>query len=401
MAMSRKLRIALIGGGLGGLTAAVALARNGFETHIFEQASELREIGAGITLSPNATKVLCALGLEDLLKARGFESRTLIERDWTTGRVLSRLPLKGVSDTRFGAAHIDIHRADLLDILSAAARPASRIHLASRCIDISPSTRSPSLTLSTGNEEQFDLIVGCDGIHSRVRAALHGPDAPLFTGNMCWRTLIPVERLPRNHMPPDVTLWTGSGGHIVTFYIRSGALVNLVAVRETAHWAEESWSVEADPTELLAAFAGIHEDLQLLLKRTDRCFKWGLFDRDPLRVWSVGQVTLLGDAAHPMLPFLGQGGAMAIEDAYVLSRELARSEDDIPRALQAYEAERTPRTAKVQLAVRRQAKIFHLGSPAARTMRQFKNYLMRVGAYRPKDFKTDWLYEYDATGQVI
>ena len=395
--MSRKLRIALVGGGIGGLTAALTLGRSGFETHVFEQAGQLREIGAGISLSPNGTKVLRALGLEGLLKARGFESRTLVERDWTTGRALSRLPLKGASDSRFGAAHIDIHRADLLDILAAAARPTSRIHLASRCIDISPSTRSPSLTLSTGNEEQFDLIVGCDGVHSHVRAALHGPDAPLFTGNMCWRALIPVERLPRNHMLPDVTIWTGSGGHIVTFYIRSGALVNLVAIRETAHWEEESWSMEADPAELAASFPGIHEDLQLLLKRADRCSKWGLFDRDPLKVWSVGHVTLLGDAAHPMLPFLGQGGAMAIEDAYVLSRELARSADDIPRALRAYEAERIPRTAKVQLAVRRQAKIFHLGSPVARTMRQLKNYLPSLGAYRSIDFKADWLYEYDAT----
>ena len=399
--MDRRLRIALVGGGIGGLTAALALARTGFETHVFEQAGNLGEIGAGISLSPNATKVLRALGLEDSLKAYAFESRAQVERDWTTGRTLQYLPLKGVSAARFGAAHIDIHRADLLNILTARAELVSCIHLASRCVAVSTLERSASLKLSDGREEEFDLIVGCDGIRSRVREALHGADAPLFTGNMCWRALIPAERLPANHLAPDVTIWTGRGGHIVTFYIRNGDLVNLVAVREADRWPEESWSIEADPAELVSAFPEIHEDLGVLLNRADACFKWGLFDREPLKTWSVGRITLLGDAAHPMLPFLGQGGAMAIEDAYVLSRELARSVNDTQGALRAYEAERLARTTQVQLAVRRQAKIFHLGSPAARLARQFQNYVTSFTAYKPASFKVDWLYEYDATRQVI
>ena len=395
--MKRKLRIALVGGGLGGLTAALALARNGFETHVFEQASELREVGAGITLSPNATKVLRALGLEEELKTRGFESDAIVGRDWTTARPLFRVPLKGSSDSRFGAAHVDIHRADLLDILAAAVRSESRIHLASRCVAVSSSDHRASLTLQDGKREEFDLVVGCDGIHSSVRAALHGFDTPRFTGNMCWRALIPVERLPPEHIPPDVTIWTGPGGHIVTFHIRGGALVNLVAVREVTHWVEESWSTKAGTHELVAAYPGVHKDLRILLERTDHCFKWGLFDRDPLKIWSAGRITLLGDAAHPMLPFLGQGAAMAMEDSYILAGELARSPDHVAAALEAYEAERVPRTEQVQLAVRRQGRIFHLTSPMAWLSRLFRNWTGTFDVGKPADLKTDWLYAYDPT----
>jgi salicylate hydroxylase len=395
--MKRKLRIALVGGGLGGLTAALALARNGFETHVFEQASELREVGAGITLSPNATKVLRALGLEEELKTRGFESDAIVGRDWTTARPLFCVPLKGSSDSRFGAAHIDIHRADLLDILAAAVRSESRIHLASRCVSVSSSDHRASLTLQDGKREEFDLVVGCDGIHSSVRAALHGFDTPRFTGNMCWRALIPVERLPAEHIPPDVTIWTGPGGHIVTFHIRGGALVNLVAVREVTHWVEESWSTTATTHELVAAYPGVHKDLRILLERTSYCFKWGLFDRDPLMTWSAGRITLLGDAAHPMLPFLWQGAAMAMEDAYMLAIELARSPDNVAAALRAYEAERVPRTRQVQLAVRRQGKIFHLTSPMGRVSRLFRNWTAKFVLGNSAALKTDWLYAYDPT----
>jgi salicylate hydroxylase len=399
--MPRKPRVALVGGGLGGLTAALALSRHGFETHVFEQVGELREIGAGISLSPNATKVMRALGLELELKTRGFESEAIVERDWTTARPLSRVPLKGASAARFGAPNFDIHRADLLEILAAATLRVGRIHLASRCVAVSSSGQVASLTLDDGRREEFDLIVGCDGIHSMVRAALHGKDAPLFTGNMCWRAVIPVDRLPSAPIPPDVTIWTGAGGHVVTFHIRGGALVNLVAVREVTEWIEESWSVAADADELAAAFPGVHDELKSLLDRADHCFKWGLFDRDPLPTWSAGRVTLLGDAAHPMLPFLGQGGAMAIEDAYVLARELARSPSDIAAALQAYEAERVPRTAQVQLAVRKQAKIFHLKTPLARLGRVFANRTEAFATHRGTDLQARWLFEYDATRQLM
>jgi salicylate hydroxylase len=392
---TKKRRVAVIGGGLGGLTAAIAIASSEFDVQVFEQARDLREVGAGISITPNGVKVLRALGLEDALRARGFKSEALIGRDWTTARPVFCVPLKDVAAARYGAPNIDFHRADLLDILATSAHRRCRIHLDSRCVAVSSSDRGAIVTLSDGRREEFDLVVGCDGIHSVVREALHGRDAPRFTGNTCWRALVPVEKLPPNHVSPDVTIWTGSGGHIVTGYVRGGTLVAVAAIRETADRAEESWSMQANTSELVAAFPQVHWTLRLLLERADHRFKGGLFDRDPLPTWGRNFITLLGDAAHPMLPFLGQGASMAFEDAYVLSRELCRSPEDVARALRAYEAQRIPRTAKVQLAARKQGEVFHLTSPLSRIKRWFQNRVVDKG--RLAELRTEWLYSYDPT----
>jgi len=292
------------------------------------------------------------------------------------------VPLKNAFGARFGAPHINIHRADLLEIL-AATIPAAQIHLDSRCIAASSSDRVAALTFSDGRQEEADLVVGCDGIRSLVRASLHPGEAPRFTGNMCWRALIPTERLAAGHVPPDVTAWTGPGGHIITYYLRGGQLVNVVAMQESSEWVEESWTTAGSRDELVSAYPGVHRDLRTLLERVEHCYKWGLFDRDPLRQWSIKRVTLLGDAAHPMLPALGQGAAMAIEDAYVLARALSDSPDDITASLQAYEAARVLRTANVQLASRRQARIFH------------------QKPRRSRDLNADWIYDYDPTIEPI
>lgn len=376
--MSRKLRIAVVGGGLGGLTAALALSRNGFETHVFDQASALREVGAGLGISPNAVKVLRALGLEAALTTRSFEPDAIAARDWTTGEPLFRVPLTGVTAARYGAPLLNIHRADLLDILAAAAGRECHIHFDSYCSNASASDHGAVLAFGNGTQEEFDVVAGCDGIHSRIRAALSGNNVPRFTCNTCWRALIRVDALPPGHVAPNVTLWAGPGGHIVTYYIRGGALINLVAIREMTDWVAESWSIEAKQSELLAAFPDVHAELRILLERVEHCFKWGLFDHDPLPKWSSGHITLLGDAAHPMLPFIGQGAAMAIEDAYVMARELARRPADPVAALRAYEVERIPRTTQVQLAARNQAKLLHRHTGAP-------------------EFKPDWLYGYDPT----
>lgn len=292
------------------------------------------------------------------------------------------MPLEGAI-ARFGAPHVQIHRADLLDILRQAVLGKAHIHLNSRCVGLSSFDQAPTLTFSDGRCEEFDVVVGCDGIRSRVRDVLSVPDAPRFTNNMCWRALVSSQELPPGHVPPTTTLWTGPGGHVVTYYVRGGALVNVVAVREVMNWVEESWSVPAEPTELLDAYPGVHSGLRVLLERAQDCFKWGLFDRNPLAEWGVGRVTLLGDAAHPMLPFLGQGAAMAIEDAFVLARELLHRPDNVKLALRAYEAERIPRTTKVQLAARNQAAVLHRSDG------------------RP-GLEIDWLYKYDPTlGTVL
>ena len=223
------------------MTAAIALGRAGFEAHVFEQADRLREIGAGIGLSPNALKVLRALGVEGEVRRRGSIPDAIVGRDWTTARQLFRIPLKGVVEARFGAANVQIHRGDLLNIL-ATVIPPSHIHLESRCVSVSSSDSGASLIFSDGRREHFDIVVGCDGIRSCIRATVCGAEAPRFTGNICWRALIEVGTRGPGHVPPHVTNWMGPGGHIVTYYVRGGALVNVVAVRETPNWVEESWS---------------------------------------------------------------------------------------------------------------------------------------------------------------
>jgi len=392
--MSGQKRIALIGAGIGGLTAARALALRGFDVRVFEQSDELKEVGAGIQVAPNSTKVLRALGLEPQLKEAGYQPRSVVVRDWDDGRELRRTPMDQ-AEAKYGAGYYLMHRADLLKILS---QPVSGVtlELGARVDAISSTGQQAIVTLAGGRQVECDLVVGCDGIHSLVRKTLHGAQSPRFTGNMCWRALTPVDAFPPGLVAPDMTIWMGPLGHIVVYYVRGGKFVNMVASRETDHWVEESWSVESSAQEMSAAFPKVGGDMRMLIDRAQRCFKWGLFDRDPLPWWSRDRITLLGDAAHPMLPFLAQGAAMAIEDGFVLAREVAASPDDMPAALARYEAVRRPRTTDVQLAARAQANIFHLTSPAARIKRWLR--LDRLTKADPKLLNRDWLYEHDATG---
>jgi salicylate hydroxylase len=389
----RKLRIALIGGGIGGLAAALALVKRGFAPRVYEQSGELAEIGAGIQVTPNSAKVFRALGLEDELKAWAFAPQTMVTRDSITGVESSRIPVKDANEMQFGAGWYQLHRADVLDIF-VRALPPGIVETGRRVVTLTPGARAATLTFADGREEEADVVVGCDGIHSLVRTTLLGPDKPRFTGHMCWRALVPVDRLPPRHVAPDLSIWMGKRGHIISYYVRRGELVNMVAFRETKTWEEESWSVTSDPRDMLAAFPGVHPDLRLLLERVQSCYRWGVFDRDPLPRWTAGCVTLLGDAAHPMLPFLAQGAAMAIEDGYVLARELARH-DDPWAALAAYEAERRPRTAQVQLTARIQGGIYNLHSPLARLKRALG--LDPLGDRRADMLKKDWIFGYDPT----
>ncbi len=352
-------------------------ARFGFDVQVFEQAQELREVGAGVGVGPNAVKVLRALGLEDELSRRAFQAERFEGRDWTTGKVLFQTPMKGVSQTRYGAGHYQIHRPDLLDILSGAFGSEAGVSLNAKCVSVRSSESSAYAVFADGREQSFDLLVGADGLHSAVRSELHGTGAPRFTGHMCWRALIPSVALPPDHVPPQMTIWKGPDGHVVIYLLRGGTVVNVVAFHTVAEVVEESWTNESSNAELVAAFIGVHPDLRLVLERAEQCFKWGLYDRDPLPRWGAGRLTLLGDAAHPMLPFLGQGAACAIEDGYVLARELARSPDDLAAALQRYGAQRIPRTSRIQLAARQQERFAH---QAARTA----------------NVNSDWLYEFDA-----
>jgi salicylate hydroxylase len=385
-----SLRVLIAGGGIGGLTAALALAENGCEVTVFEQAPEFAEVGAGIQLSPNASRVLHALGLEKPLRAAAFLPEGTQFRHWRRGNVISESSLDEQVLSRYGAPYYHIHRGDLMAALVNAAHAHTDIELYSGVavtgFDDTPD--AVSLT-ATAASHTGDVLVGADGIHSRIQAVLWGEQAPQFTGNVAWRALVPAAQLPANLIRPVSTVWWGPGKHFVHYYVSGGEWVNCVCVVEKNGWQVESWTEQGDFDELRQDFAGWHSDIQLLLEGVDKTqlYKWALFDRAPMPQWGKGRVTLLGDACHPTLPFMAQGAAMAIEDAAVLAGCLNKT-SDVTAALQRYEDLRRARTARIQAGSRRNARVFHLsGMPA---------WLRNRAAKRAGGRAMDELYRYDA-----
>jgi salicylate hydroxylase len=392
--MRRAARIAVIGGGIGGLTAARALRQRGFEPKVYEAAPELKEIGAGVALHPNAMKALRSLDLESQVRAVAWESAYQVVRDGRSGRILTKTPQGGYLERRFGAAGCTVHRADLLDVL-AAALPAGTVQLGARCLSVQANEDGASARFTDGTEIEADVIVGADGIHSAVRASLIGPDAPRFTGKVCWRLLVPVDAV-QDGAWSNYTLWIGPHGSVVVYPVRRGELVNAVAHSDNDAWTEESWTRECDRSEALANYAGWHESLLRLFAASERHYKWALFERDPLSSWTSGRATLLGDAAHPMLPYLGQGAAQAIEDGCVLAASLSALPDDLGAALRLYERSRLPRTTRVVLGARARGAGDQTPSRWAALKRDVLIGLRsRFGSDRTgRGFA--WLYDYDA-----
>jgi salicylate hydroxylase len=383
----------VVGAGIGGLTAALALARPGWEVLVLEQAEQLGEVGAGIQLSPNATRVLYALGLREQLEAVAFLPQAIEARS-SGGRLVMREPLGAHATSRYGFPYLHLHRADLHAVLAEAATadPRIEIRLGARCTGVSSDSISGCVELA-GSEENLkaDLLVGADGIHSVVREALLGSARPRFTGNVAWRALIPVTELSGVQPPPVAGIWMGAGAHVVIYYLRRGELVNVVAVVEQAGWEVESWSERGNPEELRDTFAGWNATVTSILAAVhpEACYRWALLDRAPLPSWSGGRIVLLGDACHPTLPFLAQGAAMAIEDAASLARCLSTGSSPAD-ALRRYEALRKPRTSKIQRVSRLNARIFHMRGHSAAV----RNRLLPV-VTRRTGF-ADELYAYDA-----
>ncbi|MBM7333931.1 FAD-dependent monooxygenase [Alcanivorax marinus] len=396
--MSEQLRVGIIGGGIGGVALARALGRRGIDFHLFEQAPAFGEVGAGVQMTPNAVKVLKALGLTEALDDIGFLPESMRGINWQTGETLFRTPLKDTFPQVYGAEFYHVHRADLHGIL-AADLPADKVTFNARCTGIEEQDDGVLARFDDGGEFKADLVVGADGIHSPVRASLWGHDQPQFTGHMCWRALVPVDQHPLPFVGPDAAFWMGPKAHVVTYYVKGGQAVNIVAVTETADWVEESWTEPSSTEELLAAYEGWNDDLIRLFKMTDpsQTFKWGLFDHDPLTRWSTGRATLLGDAAHPMLPFLSQGAAMAIEDAYVLAEALTHYQGDPAAALRAYEQERRPRTSEVQLQARERGRSYHLSTPEELRKRDEAFREAQKKDPNAVGIRAEWIYEYDAT----
>lgn len=390
------MKVAIIGAGMGGLALANALRARDVEVAVFEQADQLTQVGAGIQLTPNAVKVLRGLGVAHRLDEFGFLPQAVMGRDWRSGRTVFRTPLAGTCKTLYQAPYVHIHRADLQTMLLEPL-PANLIRYGSRCVGVETGGTSARATFADGTSVEADLIVAADGIRSVVRSSLFGEDAPRFTGNICWRSVVPFENGPDfDLVSPDNSIWFGPNGHIVTYYVHGGRGVNIVACLDSDAWQAESWNVRSTKEDLAAAYVGWHPKLQKLFARAEEVYKWGLFDRDPMTQWTKGRITLLGDAAHPMLPYLSQGAAMAMEDALVLARMIEQSGNDLGEALKAYEAIRIPRTARVQLTSREQGKKNHLVSPWARLRRDLGYRLRSLINPQASGLRAAWVYEYDA-----
>lgn len=396
--MKKVMRVGIVGAGIGGVALAKALQQRGIEAHLFERAAKFGEIGAGVQMTPNAAKVIEALGGGAALQRIGFLPEAMVGRNWNDARELFHTPLREVCPQRFGADFWHVHRADLHALLCEGLA-SERVRFNVSCTGVTQDGDQAVAHFSDGTRFEADLIVGADGIHSAVRDAIWGKTESKFTGHMCWRALVPVEQHPLPFVSPDASFWMGPKAHIVTYYVKGGAAVNIVAVNESPDWVAESWTEPSTREELLAAFDGWHENIIELFQRTDRqqIFKWGLFDRDPMDRWSQGQVTLLGDAAHPMLPFLSQGAAMAIEDAYVLAAALAHFDGDLALALPAYEAERRPRTARVQLEARERGRTYHIANVEEQRQRDLAFQQAQAKDPNAVGIKAEWVYEYDAT----
>jgi len=384
---SRDTRpVVIVGAGLGGLTLALALVRKGLPVTVLEQAAALGEVGAGVQISANGARVLDTLGLSPALAEVAFFPEAGEMRHWRTGETLISRPLGEISIARFGFPYYHLHRADFHGVLSDALLTAAPgcVRLSAKVVAVEQDGGSVTAVTEQGERVKGRVLVGADGIHSAIRAELFGADQPRFTGVVAWRATIPVARLPAGHVRPVSSNWIGQGGHFVHYYLRRGELVNCVGCVEHATWAEESWSAEGAKAGFAEDFEGWHEDLQVLIRHAETCFRWGLFDRDPMPAWSAGRVTLLGDACHAMLPFMAQGAVMSIEDAYVLADCLTAIDDPVA-ALQAYESHRLERTASVQQMSRDNRYLFH--DAAAATEEQLAGHRARH----------EWLYGYDAT----
>lgn len=392
--MARSLRIGVVGGGIGGLAAARAMLMRGMEVVVFEQASGLTEFGGGLVLTPNALIALRALGLEERALADGFQSTSQVVRSWRSGRVILRNSFDRYR-ALFGASSATIHRGDMQRLLAEFV-PAGALRLASRCTEVESRPHAAVARFADGSEFEADIIIGADGIHSAVRSSTFGPENAHFTGLMCWRGLVDSRQLPRGLVAPEQSAWWGPHGHVVHYYVRRGALLNWVAHIETDSWREESWSTPGHIPELLDTYKHWNHQLTRIFEATGPCYKWALYDRDPLRAWSRGRVTLLGDSAHAMLPYLAQGAAQSIEDACVLAAVLAEAPQEPEAALKRYETLRLPRTSRIQLGARERGRINHLSSRWSRFKRDASIVCHNwIGAKSgPQDI--GWIYKYDA-----
>jgi salicylate hydroxylase len=387
--------VIIAGAGIGGLTAALAVAQHGFGVAVFDQAQRLEEIGAGIQLSPNASRILIALGLGEQLRRHVVAPEELRVMNGRTARVLARAPLGALAEKRYGAPYWVIHRGDLQAVLIDAVRahPDIVLHLGTGVEDFALNENGVTISARSSQhrfEDRGVALIAADGLWSSLRGRLGHRGEPRFARHTAWRALAPADAVDMPELrAPAVNLWFGSKAHLVHYPVRGGSLINVVAIIRD-DWREPGWSAPGERAEILARYpaAGWSAAARAILAAPRHWQKWALYDRSPLARWGRGAVTLLGDAAHPMLPYLAQGAAMAIEDAAVLAQRLADARDDPAAAMRRYEQQRRARTARAQRAARRNGTVYQLGGPGAflRTLA-----LTAIGGERLLA-RYDWLY---------
>ncbi len=385
-------KVLIVGGGIGGMTAAACLLQAGFDVQVFEQAPGLGEVGAGIQLSANPMRVLRHLGLVEQLEARGVCPSSYQFRMFDSGEVLQEIPLGRGYLARHGVPYLSVHRADLLDALIGAVRGlrADAVTLNAKLVDYTEDANGVSLRFEDGGTARGDVLVGADGIKSMVRERILGATAVHYTGDQSWRILVPAERLAVELRPDTVNICVGPGKHGVVYPIRPDGLINMVGCVEYETWDDESWTTRHPWAELKADFAGWSDDVQAIIDGADRaeCYRWAMNNRPPVDNWSTARATLLGDAAHPTLPYMAQGGGMAIEDGAVLARAF-QQEAKIGQALQLYQRNRLQRTARIVNESSANRQMFHL--PSVEALRQ---------AFASRDLnaeRNEWLFSYDPT----
>ena len=395
--MTTRLHVLIAGAGIGGLTAALALLQRGFDVTILEQAPVLGELGAGVQIAADGTRVLIDLGLGDALAAVACEAERKEVRLWNTGQTWPLFDLGADSRARFGAPYWFLHRGDLHRVLRDAvcALKPDAIRVGQRCIGLRRDGPGIVLQIDGGAEWAGDVLIGADGVHSALRTSVFGETIPHYTGIMAWRGLIPIEDLPPELQRPVGTNWVGPGGHVITYPLRGGRLMNFAAFVERSDWTEESWSTAGTKAECRRDFAAWHPLIHTMIDKVDVPYKWALIGRDPMQSWVDGSFALLGDACHPTLPFLAHGAIMAIEDGVVLARCLDAWSHAPDEALARYERLRLPRTTAIVLGSAANATRFH--NPALADPVTAAAYV--DGEWAPDKVRTryDWLFDYDAT----
>jgi salicylate hydroxylase len=361
-------KILIVGAGLGGLAAASCLLKAGFDVEVYEQAPQLAEVGAGIQMSANPMHVLRHLGLDEDVQRLGVQPGAYVFRLHDTGEVIQEFSLAEEHRRQHGAPYVQLHRADLHELLAGAAQrlKPGLIHLNHRANGFTEDEDGVTLHFEGGKAVRGDILVGADGLKSVIARQIVGEVSATYTGDAAWRITVPVERLPKPFLPEVMSVFMGPGGHVVCYYLRGGKLLNFVGIVETDEVSEESWTVKFPWEQLKADYVGWHPAIQTIIDAADRdqCYRWSLHNRLPVRNWSTRRATILGDAAHATLPYLAQGAAMAIEDGAVLARALCQA-PTIAEGLDLYQRNRVDRAARIVQTSTDNRRLFHLPSQDA------------------------------------